>query len=173
MAWPGGSGGDRHAKLRIQSWNWRRLNERRRAAAIRRNGNDRNGRHDLGGCEYMLAMVGGNECPHRGSGAARGKRGAEAAQLFGAVMCVDIVERRVKVGRCRQHPHANHHRQHDAQASLQAMRMRCEERQCHGQGLLQPSRTAQYHNVCIVLAPGRGECRWVQAPSSGRVTGLP
>ena len=135
MAKPSGSGGQRHAKLRIQSWNWRRLNERRCAAAIRRNSNDRNGRQDLGGREHRQAMIGGNERPHRGSSAACGKRSAESAQLFRAVMCIDIIERRMEVRGCRQHPHANHHRQHDAQASLQAMRMRCEERQCHGQGL--------------------------------------
>ena len=118
------------------NWNWRRLDERRCAAAIGRSGYGRNGRQDLDGSGAVLAMSGGNECPHRGSGAARGKRSAEAAQLFRAVMCIDIIERRMEVGGCRQHPHANHHRQHDAQASLQAMRMRCEERQCHGQGTI-------------------------------------
>ena len=69
----------------------------------------------------MLAMGDRRESPHGRRSATGGNRGAEAAQLFSAVMSAEIVERCVEVGGGRQHPQANQHRQRNAQASLYAM----------------------------------------------------
>lgn len=81
----------------------------------------------------MPALRRGNECRHGRSSAASGQRGAKSAQFFGGVVRAEIVERCMKVSRRRQHPQANHDRQHDAQALLQSMVKQCEgwPRHCH------------------------------------------
>lgn len=77
--------------------------------------------HEFGGRREMPALRGGNKWPYDRSRTAGGQRGAESAQFFGSVVRAEIVERCMKVSRCRQYPQAQRGRQHEAEAALQPM----------------------------------------------------
>jgi hypothetical protein len=126
------------------------------SATVRGWGNYRERRQDFGGSRDILALIGGNECPHRRSRAGRGKRGAETAQFFCVVVSAGVVERGVEMRRRRHHPQANQHRQHDAQASLQPMRIICEGRQGHGISLT--SRTGGTISQRLLCASASRRC---------------